>query len=90
MERKNTDVIVEVHKLPIIVPIKVGPPPIRPARIKELDSIKETVYQGTLNPFPKALFIIMIKNGRTIIVDVTSHLCIEISPTCEYATTFSK
>jgi len=35
MERKNTDVIVEVHKLPMIVQIKVGPPPIRPARIKK-------------------------------------------------------
>ena len=27
-----------------------------------IDSIKE--YQGTLNPFPKALFIVMIKSGR--------------------------
>ena len=26
-----------------------------------IDSIKETVYQGTLNPFPKALFVVMIK-----------------------------
>jgi SAM-dependent methyltransferase len=26
-----------------------------------IDSIKETVYQGTLNPFPKALFAVMIK-----------------------------
>jgi SAM-dependent methyltransferase len=25
-----------------------------------IDSIKETVYQGTLNPFPKALFVVMI------------------------------
>jgi SAM-dependent methyltransferase len=25
-----------------------------------IDSIKETVYQGTLNPLPKALFIVMI------------------------------
>jgi SAM-dependent methyltransferase len=25
------------------------------------DSIKETVYQGTLDPFPKALFVVMIK-----------------------------
>jgi hypothetical protein len=24
------------------------------------DSIKETVYQGTLDPFPNALFVIMI------------------------------
>ena len=35
MERKNTDVIMEVHKLPKTVPIKVGPPPIRPERIKK-------------------------------------------------------
>jgi hypothetical protein len=28
-----------------------------------IDSIKETVYQGTLNPFPKALFVVMIKSG---------------------------
>ncbi len=26
-----------------------------------IDSIKETVYQGTLDPFPKALFVVMIK-----------------------------
>jgi SAM-dependent methyltransferase len=26
-----------------------------------IDSIKETVYQGTLDPFPKALFAVMIK-----------------------------
>ena len=25
-----------------------------------MDSIKETVYQGTLDPFPKALFVVMI------------------------------
>jgi hypothetical protein len=25
-----------------------------------VDSIKETVYQGTLDPFPKALFVVMI------------------------------
>jgi SAM-dependent methyltransferase len=25
-----------------------------------IDSIKETVYQGTLDPFPKALFVVMI------------------------------
>ena len=28
-----------------------------------IDSIKETVYQGTLDPFPKALFAVMIKNS---------------------------
>jgi cyclopropane fatty-acyl-phospholipid synthase-like methyltransferase len=27
-----------------------------------IDSITETVYQGTLDPFPKALFAVMIKN----------------------------
>jgi SAM-dependent methyltransferase len=27
-----------------------------------MDSIKETVYQGTLDPLPKALFAVMIKN----------------------------
>ena len=26
----------------------------------QIDSIKETVYQGTLDPFPKALFVVMI------------------------------
>ena len=26
-----------------------------------IDSIKETVYQGTLDPFPKALFVVMIR-----------------------------
>ncbi len=26
----------------------------------KIDSIKETVYQGTLDPFPKALFVVMI------------------------------
>ena len=25
-----------------------------------MDSIKETIYQGTLDPFPKALFVVMI------------------------------
>jgi hypothetical protein len=25
-----------------------------------IDSIKETVYQGTLDPFPEALFVVMI------------------------------
>ena len=29
-----------------------------------IDSIKETVYQGTLNPLPKALFVVIIKSGR--------------------------
>ncbi len=29
-----------------------------------IDSIKETVYQGTLNPLPKALFVVMIKSGK--------------------------
>jgi hypothetical protein len=26
-----------------------------------IDSLKETVYQGTLDPFPKALFVVMIR-----------------------------
>jgi SAM-dependent methyltransferase len=26
----------------------------------QIDSIKETVYQGTVDPFPKALFVVMI------------------------------
>ena len=26
----------------------------------QMDSIKETIYQGTLDPFPKALFVVMI------------------------------
>jgi SAM-dependent methyltransferase len=26
-----------------------------------IDSIKETVYQGTLDPFPKALFVVMVR-----------------------------
>jgi hypothetical protein len=26
-----------------------------------IDSIKETVYQGTLDPLPKSLFVVMIK-----------------------------
>ena len=27
-----------------------------------IESIKETVYQGTLDPFPKALFVVMIND----------------------------
>jgi SAM-dependent methyltransferase len=27
-----------------------------------IDSVKETVYQGTLDPFPKALFVVMIND----------------------------
>jgi hypothetical protein len=26
-----------------------------------IDTIKQTVYQGTLDPFPKALFAVMVK-----------------------------
>jgi cyclopropane fatty-acyl-phospholipid synthase-like methyltransferase len=26
-----------------------------------IDSIKETVYQGTLDPFPKVLFVMMVR-----------------------------
>jgi hypothetical protein len=29
--------------------------------MRHIDSIKETVYQGTLDPFPKALFVVMAK-----------------------------
>jgi SAM-dependent methyltransferase len=29
-----------------------------------IDSIRDTVYQGTLDPFPKALFTVMIKNSQ--------------------------
>jgi SAM-dependent methyltransferase len=31
-----------------------------------IDRIKETVYQGTLDPLPKALFVVMIKNCNTV------------------------
>lgn len=31
----------------------------------KIDSIKETVYQGTLDPFPRALFVVMIKSEQT-------------------------
>ena len=31
----------------------------------KIDSIRETVYQGTLDPLPKALFVVMIKSGQT-------------------------
>ena len=31
-----------------------------------IGSIKQTVYQGTLDPFPKALFTVMIKNCNTV------------------------
>ena len=30
----------------------------------KIQSIKETVYQGTLNPLPKALFVVMVKTVR--------------------------
>ena len=53
-------------------PMEEGPHKFSQDEIKDLfsesfiiDSIKETVYQGTLNPFPKALFVVMIKGGRT-------------------------
>ncbi|MFL6327613.1 MAG: methyltransferase domain-containing protein, partial [Nitrososphaeraceae archaeon] len=31
------------------------------SRYFRIDSIKETVYQGTLDPFPKALFVVMTR-----------------------------
>jgi hypothetical protein len=49
-------------------PRQEGPYKFSQGEIRELfskyfviDSIKETVYQGTLNPLPKALFAVMIK-----------------------------
>ena len=49
-------------------PRQEGPYKLSQGEIRELfskyfiiDSIKETVYQGTLNPLPKALFAVMIK-----------------------------
>jgi SAM-dependent methyltransferase len=51
--------------------IDQGPYRFSPDKIKEIFgndfeilSIKETVYQGTLNPLPKALFIVMRKKER--------------------------
>jgi SAM-dependent methyltransferase len=48
-------------------PRQEGPYKFSPYEITDLfsesfriDSIKETVYQGTLDPFPKALFVVMI------------------------------
>jgi hypothetical protein len=41
-------------------PYKFSPDEIRDLFSFRIDSIKETVYQGTLDPFPKALFIVMI------------------------------
>jgi cyclopropane fatty-acyl-phospholipid synthase-like methyltransferase len=48
-------------------PREEGPYKFSPDWIRELfsqsfriDSIKETVYQGTLDPFPKALFVVMV------------------------------
>ena len=48
-------------------PLQEGPYRFSAEQIRDLfdeslriDSIKETVYQGTLNPFPKALFVVMI------------------------------
>jgi cyclopropane fatty-acyl-phospholipid synthase-like methyltransferase len=52
-------------------PMEEGPYKFSQGEIRDLfsdsltiDSIKETVYQGTLNPLPKALFAVMIKSGR--------------------------
>jgi SAM-dependent methyltransferase len=48
-------------------PMQEGPYRFSPDEIRNLfseffriDSIKETVYQGTLDPFPKALFVVMV------------------------------
>jgi cyclopropane fatty-acyl-phospholipid synthase-like methyltransferase len=52
-------------------PMEEGPYKFSQGEIRDLfsgsliiDSIKETVYQGTLNPLPKALFVVMIKSGK--------------------------
>jgi hypothetical protein len=49
-------------------PRQEGPYKFSPDGIRDLfsesfriDSIKETVYQGTLDPFPRALFVVMVK-----------------------------
>ena len=51
--------------------IDQGPYRFSPDKIKEIFgndfeilSIKETVYQGTLDPLPKALFVVMRKKER--------------------------
>jgi hypothetical protein len=51
--------------------VEQGPYRFSPDKIKEIFgngfeilSIKETVYQGTLDPLPKALFVVMRKKGR--------------------------
>jgi SAM-dependent methyltransferase len=48
-------------------PMQEGPYKFSPDGIRDLfsesfriDSIKETVYQGTLDPFPRALFVVMV------------------------------
>jgi cyclopropane fatty-acyl-phospholipid synthase-like methyltransferase len=48
-------------------PRQEGPCKFSPDGIRDLfsesfriDSIKETVYQGTLDPFPRALFVVMV------------------------------
>jgi SAM-dependent methyltransferase len=48
-------------------PRQEGPYKFSPDEIRDLfgesfriDSIRETVYQGTLDPFPKALFVVMV------------------------------
>lgn len=43
-------------------PYKFSPDEIRDlfSESFKIDSIRETVYQGILDPFPKALFVVMI------------------------------
>jgi hypothetical protein len=48
-------------------PRQEGPYKFAPYEIRDLSgesfrigSIKETVYQGTMDPFPKALFVVMV------------------------------
>lgn len=51
---------------------ETGPYRFSPGMIKEIfenkgfkiQSLKETIYQGTLNPLPKALFVVMIKKDK--------------------------
>jgi SAM-dependent methyltransferase len=50
---------------------KEGPYKFSPDEIRQifggdfvLESVKETVYQGTLNPLPRALFVVLTKVGR--------------------------
>ena len=65
-------------------PGEIGPYRFSSSKIKELFeayfeilSIKDTVYQGTLNPLPKALFIVMRKK-RTIVNNDADNICLNL------------